>query len=75
MKLIEDSKLRDLLIQSEILRRLECMGVDNWNWYEEALFRNSEEESIKDWEETKLSKIMEEYRDYYPKEFDNYNFD
>lgn len=74
MKLIEDSKLRDLLIQSEILRRLECMGVDNWNWYEEALFRNSEE-SIKDWEETKLSKIMEEYRDYYPKEFDNYNFD
>lgn len=74
MKLIEDSKLRDLLIQSEILRRLECMGVDNWNWYEEALFRNSEG-SIKDWEETKLSKIMEEYRDYYPKEFDNYNFD
>ena len=66
MKLIEDSKLRDLLIQSEILRRLECMGVDNWNWYEEALFRNSEEASIKDWEE---------YRDYYPKEFDNYNFD
>ena len=74
MKLIEDSKLRDLLIQSEILRRLECMGVDNWNWYGEALFRNSEE-SIKDWEETKLSKIMEEYRNYYPKEFDNYNFD
>lgn len=74
MKLIEDSKLRDLLIQSEILRRLECMGVDNWNWYGEALFRNSEE-SIEDWEETKLSKIMEEYRNYYPKEFDNYNFD
>lgn len=52
------------------------MGVDNWDWYGEALFRNSEYEgTIEDWEEKELPNLLENFKDYQPKESDNYNFE
>lgn len=76
MKLIEESKLRNLLMDSERLRRLDSMEVDNWVWYGEALFRNSEcEGTLEDWEEKELPNLLENYKDYQSKESDNYNFE
>ncbi len=40
MKLIDESELRSLLMDSELLRRLDIMGVDNWVYYEDVLFNN-----------------------------------
>ena len=58
MKLVPESKLRKLLLESECLRRLEAGGVDNWVWYKEAL---SEDGNLEDWEETYLNKLLDEY--------------
>lgn len=74
MKLIEESELRNLLMDSERLRRLDSMGVDNW--YGEALFNNPEcEGTLEDWEEKELPNLLENYKDYQPKESNNYNFE
>lgn len=64
-KLIEESELRSLLLESEILRRLDSMGVDNWIWYGEALFRNPEcKGTIEDWEEEDLPNIINKYKSF-----------
>lgn len=74
MKLIEESELKNLLMDSECLRRLDSMRVDNWIWYGDVLFNNSEYEgTLEDWEEKELPNLLENYKDYQPKEFDNYN--
>lgn len=76
MKLIKETELSNLLMDSECLRRLESMGVDNWLWYGDALFRNPEYEgTLEDWEENELPNLLENYKDYIPKESDNYNFE
>lgn len=41
MKLISESELKQLLFDSERLRRLEVGGVDNWDWYYESLNEGS----------------------------------
>lgn len=74
MKIIDNSKLKSLLIDSERLRRLDYMGVDNWDWYGEAIFHNPDGD-LEDWEENNLPKILESYQDYQPKEFENYNIE
>lgn len=62
MKLINESKLRSLLIDSELLRRLDIMGVDNWVWYGDALFNNPKcEGTLEDWEEHSLPSIVDNY--------------
>lgn len=62
MKLIDESKLRSLLIDSELLRRLNIMGVNNWDWYGDALFNNPEcEGTLEDWEEHSLPSIVDNY--------------
>lgn len=72
MKLISENELRNLLLESEVLRRLENGGVDNWGYYYEAL---TEEGDLEDWEEQHLDSIIAKYPDYKIKEFDNFNYD
>ena len=72
MKLISEKELRGLLIDSERLRRLESGGVDNWDWYYEAL---NEDGDLEDWEETYLNEIVNKYPDYNTTFEDNYNFE
>lgn len=78
MKLISKTELKNLLIKSEILRRLEAGGVDNWDWYYESLNNVSNfdnEETLEDWTENNLDNIIKKYPDYTITELDNYNFD
>lgn len=78
MKLISETELKNLLIKSEILRRLEAGGVDNWDWYYESLNNVSNfdnEETLEDWTENNLDNIIKKYPDYTITELDNYNFD
>lgn len=76
MKLISERELRNLLLESEQLRRLEAGGVDNWMNYYEALNNSFEdEETLEDWEEKHLDNIINNYPDYTITELDNYNFD
>ena len=35
--IIPKNEFADLLRDSDKLNRLECGGVDNWNWYDESL--------------------------------------
>lgn len=43
------SKLLTVLLESQIvLEALESGGVDNWDWYEDALERNDVEEQTED---------------------------
>lgn len=61
MKLISEKELRKLLINSEWLRRLKFGGVDNWNWYYEAL---NEDGDLEDWEEIVLPNLLNKYDNY-----------
>lgn len=61
MKLISEKELRELLIDSERLRRLESGGVDNWDWYYEAL---NEDGDLEDWKEINLPNLLNKYNDY-----------
>lgn len=70
MKIISEQKLKDLLIDSEILRRLDNGGVDNWMNYYESL---NDPDDIEDWEVNSLDNVMKNYPDY--TFTDNYNFD
>lgn len=72
MKLIDASELAILLADSECLRRLKSGGVDNWDWYYESLNNPSPYE---DWLNEDLDVLMDKYKNYNPKEIDNYNFD
>ena len=40
-RIIEESELLELLSDSEKLNTLNNGGVDNWEWYEEALDENT----------------------------------
>ena len=40
MKLIKESKLKRLLADSELLARLNAMGVNNWTDYTKAICKN-----------------------------------
>ena len=42
--IIPKNKFADLLRDSDKLSRLECSGVDNWDWYGESLNDSSYEE-------------------------------
>lgn len=71
MKLISEKELRSLLMDSERLRRLESGGVDNWDWYYEAL---TEDGDLEDWEDD-LDNLLNKYPDYNTTFEDNYNFE
>lgn len=72
MKLINASELAELLADSECLRRLESGGVNNWDWYYESL---NTPDPYEDWLNEDLDVLMDKYKNYNPKEIDNYNFD
>lgn len=72
MKLIDASELAVLLADSECLRRLEFGGVDSWDCYYESL---NNPNPYKDWLSEDLNVLMDKYKNYNPKEIDNYNFD
>lgn len=65
MKLIDEIKLKHLLIDSEKLRRLEILGVDNWSGYDFAIWGTYEDfdKSLEDWEDEDLPNILEKYQD------------
>lgn len=71
MKLIQDDDLKRLLIDSETLRRLEAMGVDNWVGYEMAIWNDygNFSNSLKDWEDVCLPNLLEEFSDFTPSDF------
>lgn len=75
MKIIDEYELRKLLIDSERLRRLEAAGVDNWIGYSLAMDGDIDNPSIWKWIDGYLDDILENYNNYQPKEFDNYNYD
>ena len=43
--IIPKNEFADLLRDSDKLNRLECEGVDNWDWYDESLNNNDEDSS------------------------------
>ena len=63
MKLISERELRNLLFESEQLRRLENAGVDNWMWYGEAMDERLEKDGIdlETWEDEVLPKLLDKY--------------
>lgn len=64
-KIISWNELNDLLRDSEKLRRLEDLGVDNWNGYDLAMSGDYEfDKSFLDWEEEELHKIVDSYLTY-----------
>ena len=64
MKLISEKELRELLIASERLARLDAFGVDNWNWYGDAMCNPEFGKPIYEWEDTDLDDLLKEYKDY-----------
>lgn len=61
MKLIRESELKQLLKDSERLRRLESFGVE-WSGYELALFDSEEfDKSYDDWVDIDLDGLVDEY--------------
>ena len=44
---------------SEKLNRLESGGVDNWDWYGESIWGDSNEEDFDEWEENLRKEIWE----------------
>lgn len=75
MKLISESELRELLIASERLARLDAGGVDNWDGHYYSLCANDEfGKDFWDWVEVDVDGLLEEYPDYSLTE-DNYNYD
>lgn len=53
-------ELSRLLLDSEILHRLQNGGVDNWDWYYEALSLEGEYD-IDEWEEKELPTFLEKF--------------
>ena len=43
--IIPKNEFADLLRDSDKLNRLECGGVDNWDWYDESLNNDNEDPS------------------------------
>ena len=43
--IIPKNELASLLRDIDKLHRLECGGVDNWDWYDESLNNNDEDSS------------------------------
>lgn len=75
MKLIKESKLKRLLADSELLARLNAMGVNNWTDYTKAICKNiNYDKAYSDWLKIDLDDLVEEYQDYTIID-DNYNFD
>lgn len=54
--IIEEEELRELLESRAELWALECAGVDNWEWYDEA--RSNIEETPED-----LSELYQEVKE------------
>lgn len=74
-KLIEESELKRLLADSELLARLNWADVENWIGYDVAIDENMEYgKPFKDWLEIDLDNLVKEYQDYTIID-DNYNFD
>lgn len=74
MKLIDESKLRRLLIASKALARLKSGGVDNWEHYDQAMNDTSMfEKSYWKWLEEDLDKDIDNYQDVL--DYDNYCID
>lgn len=71
-KIIPERVLKDLLLNDEILRRLEAGGVDNWQWYSESL---NEYGCISEYEDNELPEILSRFPDYTITELDNFNYD
>lgn len=71
-KIISEKVLKDLLLNDEILRRLEAGGVDNWTWYSESL---NEYGCISEYEDNELPEILARFPDYNVTELDNFNYD
>lgn len=63
MYTIKKEDLKRLLIDSEILRRLQNGGVDNWINYSDALNEEFESDgkSFEDWEDDELPKLIQSY--------------
>ena len=84
MKLISESELRELLIASERLARLDAYGVnESWDRYKDAMdesyatdiFSPDFGKSFEDWIEIDLDDLLKEYPDYNISEFDNYDYE
>lgn len=71
-KIISERVLKDLLLNDEILRRLEAGGVDNWEWYSESI---NEYGYISEYEDNELPEILARFPDYNITELDNFNYD
>lgn len=71
MKIINESELKQLLIDSETLRRLESAGVDNWNGYDDAIWNHygDFDNSLEDWEDECLPDLLKEFKDLVPSDF------
>lgn len=62
MKLISESELYQLLKDSERLRRLDSLGVDNWEGYDLALSENDDfGKDYRDWVDIDLEGLLDEY--------------
>lgn len=49
-----------LLEDSEILKRLENGGVDNWDWFGESIHGDDNDETMDEWEERVRKEIFGE---------------
>lgn len=64
MKLIDENRLRELLIAEYKLNALETGGVDNWDWYGEALYSDEEDGyNLNDYEENYLENDLNSFND------------
>lgn len=52
--IIPKNEFADLLRDSDKLSRLECGGVDNWDWYDESLNNDPSYEKIQDMSDDNL---------------------
>lgn len=71
MKIIQENDLKRLLIDSETLRRLEELGVDNWDGYDMSIWNRYEDfdKDIEDWETEDLPNLVNEFQDLVPSDF------
>lgn len=74
MKLVSEKELRELLIASEHLKRLDAFGV-NIDQYEALCANNDFSKDFRDWKEKDLDRELDRYSSYTPTFDDNYNFD
>ena len=74
-RIIEESELLELLSDSEKLNALNNGGVDNWEWYEEALDENTLSKDTLDLINLDMTaeqeeKVLKKYKKYSPMELD-----